>query len=218
VQYLLDCVPARYGGPQAELAIDGIAGPLTVAAICRFQQKVFGRSDGRVDAGGPTIDALAAYDPLPNEPLNYPGAGTGKDSGKGGGTGAGGSGKLDSSSSAKGGSAGDPWGFFNPASPYYLKAGFAPAGAQTQKTAGPGPDDAGGKTGGSADAGGKTSGSAGGGGKSDIGSSADPWGFFNPASPYYMKAGYAPFGKMGKTGGDGGKSGQSSSSGGKLGG
>ena len=33
VQFLLNCVPEEQGGPQAELAIDGLVGPLTIGAI-----------------------------------------------------------------------------------------------------------------------------------------------------------------------------------------
>jgi peptidoglycan hydrolase-like protein with peptidoglycan-binding domain len=69
VQYLLNCVPASQAGPVPELAIDGIAGPKTVAAIRKFQQTRFGRADGRVDPGARTIATLAQYDPYPNLPL-----------------------------------------------------------------------------------------------------------------------------------------------------
>ncbi len=36
VQYLLNCVPAGRGGPAAELAVDGAAGPKTIATIEKF--------------------------------------------------------------------------------------------------------------------------------------------------------------------------------------
>jgi hypothetical protein len=43
------------------------------------------------------------------------------------------------------------------------------------------------------------------GGKSTGNSSNDPWGYYNPASPYYMKAGYEPGNWYGsKSGSDGG--------------
>lgn len=69
VQYLLNCVPVARGGPAPELAVDGIAGPKTIAAIRRFQTTNFGRADGRVDPRGRTIGALQSYDPYPDQPL-----------------------------------------------------------------------------------------------------------------------------------------------------
>lgn len=69
VQYLLNCVPASRGGPVPELAVDGIVGPKTIAAIRRFQTANLGFADGRVDPGGKTITALGAYDPYPNQPM-----------------------------------------------------------------------------------------------------------------------------------------------------
>lgn len=69
VQYLLNCVPQNAGGPAAELAVDGIAGPLTKAAIKRFQQALGGVCDGRVDPRGGTLAALAGFDPYPNMPM-----------------------------------------------------------------------------------------------------------------------------------------------------
>ncbi|HEY7685139.1 MAG TPA: peptidoglycan-binding domain-containing protein [Gemmatimonadales bacterium] len=69
VQTLLNVVPAHEAGPQAKLAVDGIAGPKTVAAIRRFQQAHTKVVDGRVDASGPTIvklvQLLHARDQLP---------------------------------------------------------------------------------------------------------------------------------------------------------
>jgi hypothetical protein len=67
VQYLLNCVPASEGGPLKELKIDGIIGPLTIAAIRGFQ-KTLGQHDGRVDPenkGGRMIASLSSYDPMP---------------------------------------------------------------------------------------------------------------------------------------------------------
>lgn len=69
VQYLLNCVPAVQGGPIRELAVDGIAGPITMAAIRKFQLAMFGRADGRIDPGRDTLATLLPYDPLPNEPV-----------------------------------------------------------------------------------------------------------------------------------------------------
>ena len=69
VQYLLNCVPAPQGGPAKELAVDGAAGPKTIAAIEGFQRKLGGFADGRVDPGGATLRALQARDPNPNQSL-----------------------------------------------------------------------------------------------------------------------------------------------------
>jgi peptidoglycan hydrolase-like protein with peptidoglycan-binding domain len=70
VQYLLNCVPATQGGPAKELAVDGAAGPKTIAAIEGFQRKLGGFADGRVDPGGATLRALQARDPNPNQSLS----------------------------------------------------------------------------------------------------------------------------------------------------
>jgi peptidoglycan hydrolase-like protein with peptidoglycan-binding domain len=67
VQYLLNCVPAARGGPTEELAVDGLIGPKTIAAIRRFQTTSFGRADGRVDPKGRTLQALQGYDPYPGQ-------------------------------------------------------------------------------------------------------------------------------------------------------
>jgi len=69
VQYLLNCVPGGSGGPGAELAVDGMIGPKTVAAIRKFQMAKFGKADGRVDLNGATIKALQGFDPHPNDGL-----------------------------------------------------------------------------------------------------------------------------------------------------
>jgi peptidoglycan hydrolase-like protein with peptidoglycan-binding domain len=69
VQYLLNCVPAGFGGPHVELAVDGMCGPKTIAAIEAFQRKVNGWSDGRVDANGGTLKRLQSFDPAPFQPL-----------------------------------------------------------------------------------------------------------------------------------------------------
>ena len=83
VQYLLDCVPVLRGGPAPELAIDGLCGPKTAAAIRNFQRANGCPQDGRVDPGGPTFRALSAYDPYPNRNLPPLGAGNSKGGGKG---------------------------------------------------------------------------------------------------------------------------------------
>lgn len=76
VQYLLNCVPAGEGGPEPELVLDGLIGPLTIGAINRFQKAQFGWQDGRVDPehkGGRTIVRLNDYDPVPDSlPITPP--------------------------------------------------------------------------------------------------------------------------------------------------
>ena len=71
IQYLLNCVPAMAGGPSPELAVDGAAGPRTIAAIEKFQRANGCACDGRVDAGGTTLRVLQgkAQDPYPNQAL-----------------------------------------------------------------------------------------------------------------------------------------------------
>jgi peptidoglycan hydrolase-like protein with peptidoglycan-binding domain len=71
VQYLLNCVPAAYGGASPELAVDGAVGPKTIAAIEKFQRGNGCVCDGRVDPGGATLRNLQAKanDPYPNQPL-----------------------------------------------------------------------------------------------------------------------------------------------------
>jgi hypothetical protein len=46
------------GGPNPKLAVDGFVGPLTIAAIEKYQRRHLGWADGRVDPDGPTIHAL----------------------------------------------------------------------------------------------------------------------------------------------------------------
>lgn len=58
IQTLLNAIPSIEGGPQTKLAIDGLSGPLTAAAIRRYQQARTTVVDGRVDAGGSTIKSL----------------------------------------------------------------------------------------------------------------------------------------------------------------
>jgi hypothetical protein len=60
VQQLLNDVPTASGGPIQPLAVDGLIGPKTIAAIGRFQKAQFGWQDGRVDPGGPTIARLSS--------------------------------------------------------------------------------------------------------------------------------------------------------------
>jgi hypothetical protein len=65
VQCLLNQVPASQGGPQPLLDADGICGPLTIAAIRKFQKFQFGWQDGRVDPNNKTIGRLNAFDKDP---------------------------------------------------------------------------------------------------------------------------------------------------------
>ena len=59
VQRLLNGVSVARGGPNPILQIDGLCGPLTDAAIKKFQAKALvGIADGRVDPGKKTIKAL----------------------------------------------------------------------------------------------------------------------------------------------------------------
>lgn len=61
VQGLLNRVPAARGGAAPPLEVDGLCGPLTRAAILRFQSmRVPQAADGRIDPGGPTWTALRA--------------------------------------------------------------------------------------------------------------------------------------------------------------
>lgn len=57
VQTLLNGISAGEG-PQSHLRVDGICGPLTVAAIRRYQSVRTGIVDGRVDPTGPSIKSL----------------------------------------------------------------------------------------------------------------------------------------------------------------
>jgi hypothetical protein len=60
VQTLLNGVAPHEGGPTPKLVTDGRSGPLTIAAIQKFQKvHLKGFSDGRVDAPGTTIRTLA---------------------------------------------------------------------------------------------------------------------------------------------------------------
>lgn len=73
VQYLLNRAGARTG-ERPPLAVDGIAGPKTLAAIRKFQQKYLKKSDGRVDPGGETIAMLnrvAPPEPRLNDGISY---------------------------------------------------------------------------------------------------------------------------------------------------
>src|SRR5262245_962938 len=58
VQELINAVPGNMGGPPSPIDVDGLVGPQTIGAIRRFQVKVFGAGDGRVDPNGQTIVKL----------------------------------------------------------------------------------------------------------------------------------------------------------------
>lgn len=61
IQRALNDVDPADGGPILKLAVDGVAGPLTIAAIEKYQKRQLGWSDGRVDTDEPTIHALNGY-------------------------------------------------------------------------------------------------------------------------------------------------------------
>jgi peptidoglycan hydrolase-like protein with peptidoglycan-binding domain len=58
IQSLLNAISPGEGGPQPKLKVDGIAGPLTIGAIRRYQKARTHIVDGRVDPHGPTIKSL----------------------------------------------------------------------------------------------------------------------------------------------------------------
>ena len=61
IQAALNDVPSGRGGPSPALSVDGIIGPMTLAAIKRFQQAHALRVvDSRIDPNGPTLAALNA--------------------------------------------------------------------------------------------------------------------------------------------------------------
>lgn len=108
VQYLLNCVPAGQGGPSPELAVDGAAGPKTIAAIEKYQRSLGVIPDGRVDPGGKTLRALQTRDPYPQQGLPSSSAKDGQPAGKGNPFGKGGGNQQ--AGGWPGGKAGDPYG------------------------------------------------------------------------------------------------------------
>jgi hypothetical protein len=60
IQGMLNQVRRDAGGPYPLLAVDAVCGPCTVNAIQQFQtrQLGWGKADGRVDPGGPTLQRL----------------------------------------------------------------------------------------------------------------------------------------------------------------
>jgi len=73
IQQMLNALSPIEGGPVQPLAVDGIIGPKTVGAISKYQTKVLGWADGRIDPSGPTIGKLVPYilnsPTIPNGPL-----------------------------------------------------------------------------------------------------------------------------------------------------
>ncbi|RZJ25909.1 MAG: hypothetical protein EOO54_04750 [Haliea sp.] len=61
VQGMLNEAPVQ--GRTAPLAVDGLVGPKTIACILLFQKQSGKIQDGRIDANGPTLKALAGTDP-----------------------------------------------------------------------------------------------------------------------------------------------------------
>jgi peptidoglycan hydrolase-like protein with peptidoglycan-binding domain len=64
IQDLLNRVGGPNGGPISTLQVDGLCGPMTIAAIQRFQLKHFGTrgADSRVDPLGQTLRKLNEFD------------------------------------------------------------------------------------------------------------------------------------------------------------
>jgi hypothetical protein len=58
IQEMLNRIAPAQGGPDPKLDVDGWIGPLTVAAIRKFQTRQFGWADGRVDVDQVTIKKL----------------------------------------------------------------------------------------------------------------------------------------------------------------
>ncbi len=67
VQALLN---QHLSSPQRPLAVDGVVGPRTIAAIEEFQRRVvkIHHPDGRFDPGGRTFTALSSDLPQPTPP------------------------------------------------------------------------------------------------------------------------------------------------------
>jgi hypothetical protein len=74
VQQLLNQVPVSEGGPAPPLEEDSKCGPLTKAAIQKFQLKHFGwkGADGRVDPDGVTLAKLNTFDKVVTPPVIPP--------------------------------------------------------------------------------------------------------------------------------------------------
>src|SRR6478735_10844661 len=55
VQEAMNKIPAKAGGPDPALVVDGLVGSKTIGAIAKFQQHHFGWSDQRVDPDNLTM-------------------------------------------------------------------------------------------------------------------------------------------------------------------
>jgi|GEM_PF-1473662 len=71
VQEALNKVPAKAGGPNPALVVDGFVGHKTLTAIATFQQHHFGWNDQRVDPDNLTMATIRAF--LPDAPGAPPG-------------------------------------------------------------------------------------------------------------------------------------------------
>ncbi|MCB2077137.1 MAG: hypothetical protein KDE55_05485 [Novosphingobium sp.] len=69
VQALLNNVSSAIGGPGRSLGVDGKCGPLTIAAIRKFQQIALGFADGVISPDKRTIKYLVGYSIEPPAPL-----------------------------------------------------------------------------------------------------------------------------------------------------
>jgi hypothetical protein len=58
IQSALNAQDVAAGGPSVKLDVDGLSGPLTIAAIEKYQRRQLGWADGRVDPDGPTVRKL----------------------------------------------------------------------------------------------------------------------------------------------------------------
>jgi len=75
VQQFLNALSPLEGGPGEMLKVDGIVGPKTTTSITKYQTKVLGWADSRIDPHGKTIKILANYivdsPTIPYGPLGY---------------------------------------------------------------------------------------------------------------------------------------------------
>lgn len=71
IKYLLNTVSEADGGPRGVILESTPLNEL-IGHIEVFQRKAFGRSDGRVDVEGRTLQELREFDPTPNDPPRVP--------------------------------------------------------------------------------------------------------------------------------------------------
>lgn len=83
VQSALNGISPSSGGPSPSLSVDGLSGPITRAAIARFQGGRIDRPDARADPGGPTMAALNSESVPEVQAANAPVAGALGTPGKG---------------------------------------------------------------------------------------------------------------------------------------